>query len=171
MLGRIGMAEVDISKLYTVIEKVATGEEINLDEIFKAIVDTNSLSLQLISRCLSNSEDKIYSDICGESFRLIEEAVDAILKHLIARFLEGGVKLEKDLISRLCISIANIVEAIKRISLNTIIVQEERVLCRVVKTIEISNRVIAKGFITLLPVELAVVLTALGYVEPVYVWM
>lgn len=163
------MSEQNLDKLYRLIEQVLLNNEISLDDVLKTLSDTNSMLIALNGWCLSNIHDQVYAAVCNNSFKVLDEAMDILLKYLIVKFLEGKVKVEKDVLSKLYSIFLNIIDVIKDIIKNTIIIQEEKVLCKVLKPIAIAERIVGKGYIVLLPLDIAILLSALGYVEPIHV--
>lgn len=162
------MSESTFDKLYKLIEYVLFGDEINAEEILKMLADINTMSIKLDSWCLSKAQEQVYRSICDKGFKLIDDVVDTVLKYLILKHLEGRVKLSRDVISRLLTMILDIANVVKMVVENGMLVQEERILCKILKPIAIDDRVIEKGYIAPLPIDIAVVLSVLGYVKPIY---
>lgn len=162
------MSESSFDKLYKLIEYVLFNEEVNAEEILKTLIDINTMLVRLDSWCLSKTQEEVYSSICDKSFKLIDSVVDTILKYLILKHLEGKVKLGNDVISRLLTVILDMVNAIKIIIENSMLVQEERILCKVLKPISIDDKVVEKGYIITLPIDMAIMLFVSGYVKPIY---
>jgi hypothetical protein len=162
------LSEKTFDRLYKLIEYLLVNEEVLAEEILRGAVDTNAISAMLSSWCLSNIQEKIYSDICSKSFNIIDEAVRSIFNYTILKQIEGRVKLGNDALSRLLNLLSSLADVFKKLIRYSLIVQEEKVLCKIKKPTTISSeKVVEKGYVALLPLDLAIVLTVLGYVEPI----
>ncbi|MEM1644371.1 MAG: hypothetical protein QXL96_00645 [Ignisphaera sp.] len=163
------MSEHGIDKLHKMIEYILFNEEVNAEEILKGLIDVNAVAITLNAWCLSNAQDQLYSAICAKSYDLLDEVVSTMLRYLMMKQLDEKVRLGNDVISKILVVIRGIVDAIKFIVENSLIIQEEKVLCKVKKPIAIADKIVEKGYITVIPINLAAVLTVLGYVEPIRV--
>ncbi|MCC6016222.1 MAG: hypothetical protein LM582_04160 [Desulfurococcaceae archaeon] len=162
------MSEKTFDRLYKLIEYLLVNEEVLAEEILRGAVDTNAISAMLSSWCLSNIQEKVYSDICSKSFNIIDEAARSIFNYTILKQIEGRVKLGNDALSRLLNLLSSLADVFKKLIRYSLIVQEEKVLCKIKKPTTISSeKVVEKGYVALLPLDLAIVLTVLGYVEPI----
>lgn len=163
------MSEHSMDKLYKLIEYVLLNEEINAEEILRGLIDVNALAVTLNSWCLSNAQDQLYGVICSRSYNVLDEVVSAILRYLMSKQLDEKVKLGNDMVSKILTTIIGVVDVIRYIVENSLIIQEEKVLCKIKKPITITDKIVERGYITVLPINLAAVLTVLGYVEPLQV--
>lgn len=162
------MSDQNFDKLYKLVEQVLLSTEVSLEEVYKFLLDINIISINLASKCLSNVHDQISNTVCNKSYKIIDEVIDTVLKFLIIRFFEGSAKPNKDSMSRLYTTVLSTIGVIKNIVKNSLIIQEEKVLCKVIKPITLHGDIVGKGYVVLLPIDLATVLSALGYVELVY---
>lgn len=163
------MSEHSIDKLHKLIEYILLNEEVNAEEILRGLIDVNGMAVTLNAWCLSNAQDQLYGAICIRSYNLLDEVVSTMLRYLMMKQLDEKVKLGNDVISKILAIIVGIADAIRFIVENSLIIQEEKVLCKVKKPISIADKVVEKGYITVIPISLAAVLTVLGYVEPIRV--
>jgi hypothetical protein len=164
------MPEKSLDKLYKLIEYVLVNDDVLAEEILRGVADTNTISIALNSWCLSNAQEKVYSDICTKSFSVIDEAITSVFNYIILKQLDGKVKLGNDILSRFLSMVSSFAEVFRRIVRDSIVIQEEKVLCKIKKPVAIyTDKVMEKGYITLVPLDLAVILTVLGYVEPLQV--
>lgn len=162
------MSKQDISILYKLIEDILLGEDANLEDVYRSLLEINSMAVVVNGLCLSNIYDSIYHDICIENFKLLNEVVESVLRFLGARFTEEKIKPGDDALSRFYNVFLDSYNILKNIIHDSLIVYGEKVLCRVLKPISIYNVTVAKGYITPLHIGLASILGALGYVEPIY---
>ncbi|MEM1721144.1 MAG: hypothetical protein QXK54_03270 [Ignisphaera sp.] len=162
------MSKHDISILYKLIEDILF-RDIDIESIYKSLVEINDMVITFNGWCLSNVHDPIHYSICNETLKLIDEVIDSVLKFLESRSIEGKIISSNDVLSKLYNLFLSTCNVLKNIVQNSIIIHGEKVLCRILKPISIYNTVIAKGFITPIHISLASILSALGYVEPIYV--
>lgn len=162
------MSEQTFDKLYKLVEYVLLGDELNTEEILKMLIDVNTMSIRLNSWCLSKAQEHVYSSICDKGFNLIDDILDTVLKYVVLKHLEGKIKQDSNnVVSRLLAIILEIVNSIKLVVENSMLIQEEKVLCKVLKPVAVGSNIIEKGYMVLLPVDTAVALSALGYVKPI----
>jgi len=158
----------DINILYKLIEDILF-RDVDIENVYKSLVEINDMVIIFNGWCLSNVHDPIYYSICNENLKLIDEVIDSVLKFLETRFIEGKIISGNDVLSKLYNLFLSTYNNLKNIVQNSIIIHGEKVLCKILKPISISDIVIAKGFITPIHISLATILSALGYVEPVYI--
>jgi len=161
------LSEPTLDKIYKLIEYVLLNEEVSSDEILRSIADINEIAVTLNAWCLSNAYEQVYIEVCNKSFKALDESLEHSLKYIVLKNMEGKVKQSSNVLSSILSMISLAIDTLKRIIETSIVIQEEKVLCKVRKPIALSDKVVEKGYLTLLPIDTAVFLTVLGYVEPV----
>lgn len=156
----VGVLE-DVVKM---LNSLLLDDKVSTALITKVLNEINKLNVSTNYWCNLSSEPYT-QDVCDKFKVLMHKLVESSVKNVVVRMMNNEVSLEQDTIGNILTIFAKISEMLKHAILGSVIVYNGRILCRVKKAFHVRHSIALPGYTILIPIEYAVVLASLGYID------
>lgn len=163
---------MSISTLENIVEMLNSlllEERVSTTGITRVFEEINKLNI-LMSRWCSLSGEPFTQEACSKFNEIMSRLIETSMKSIIVRSMNNEVTFGQDTLGSTLSTLTRIINVFRDIVLKSIVVYDGKVLCKVKKAFYGQYSTMAPGYVTLIPIEKAVMLASLDYIDIIDVY-
>ncbi|MCS7112252.1 MAG: hypothetical protein N3D82_05585 [Ignisphaera sp.] len=154
-----------LDNLVKMLSSLLLDDKVSTTQMTKIFDEINKLSITMDSWCSSASSDSTIQGICSKFNEIMNKIIELTLKNVVVRTMNREVAFEQDILGKILTILIKILDSFRHTILKSIIVHDNKILCRVKKSFHSQYSVVLPGYVILVPIEDAVMLASLGYID------
>lgn len=153
-----------LENLVRILSSLLLDDRVSTMPITKIFNEMNRQSVSMDYWC-SASSDPPTQEICSRFNEVMNRVIELALKNVVVRTMNREVTFEQDTLGSILTILTRILDNLRYAILKSIIVHDNKVLCKVKKPFYNQYSVALPGYVVLVPIESAVILASLDYID------
>jgi hypothetical protein len=153
-----------LENIMKVLNSLLLDEKISTATIMKTFEEANKLNVAMNYWC-NVSTEQFTHNVCEKFNVIMNKLLDTSMKSVIIKVINNEIALERDILGEITMLFNKILETFKYIILRSIIIYDNKILCKVKKPFYRSYHIVLPGYVMLMTIDEAVRLASLDYVD------
>ncbi len=153
-----------LENIVKMLSSLLLDDKISTTFIANVFGEVNKLST-LVDQWCNTSSEPFAQDVCSKFNEIANKLIELSMKNAIVRAMNNEISIEQDTLGNILTTLIKILDVLKNIILRSIIVYDNKILCKVKKPFHNKYSIVVPGYTILIPIENAVVLASLDYID------